>query len=322
MVGIKDVARHAGVAIGTVSRVINNHSNVNPEIREKVLKSIKELGYVPNEVARSFKLRTTKMVALLIPSIWNPFFSQLAFYVEDELDKRGYKLLLCNSCGGPEKEMYYIEMLMQNKVAGVLGISYNENLQDIKNDIPFVSIDRKFPDGIPCVTADNFEGGAIAARKLIEKGCRNIAYLGTINPIESSVRNRKAGFIFAANELGINPIIFEKQEPIEDLNAFLHEFIITYSDVDGVFAITDLLAAHYIDKISKFEKKIPHDIKVIGFDGIQDTDLFHPILSTICQPTQEMAKIAVDLLIKKINKEQIEDYYVTIPVQYKEGETT
>ena len=117
MIGIKDVAKHAGVAIGTVSRVINNHSTVNPEIRERVLKSIEELNYIPDEVARSFKLRTTKMVAFLIPSIWNPFFSELAHYVEDELDKNGYKLLLCNSGGKPEKEKYYLEMLKQNKVA-------------------------------------------------------------------------------------------------------------------------------------------------------------------------------------------------------------
>ena len=105
MSSVKDVAVLAGVAVGTVSRVINNSGAVKPATREKVNAAIKQLNYIPNEVARNFKMQKSKMVALLLPSIWHPFFSELAYYIEDELDREGFKLMLCNSGGKPEKKL-------------------------------------------------------------------------------------------------------------------------------------------------------------------------------------------------------------------------
>ncbi|HAX73818.1 MAG TPA: LacI family transcriptional regulator, partial [Firmicutes bacterium] len=236
MAGIKEVAKHAGVAIGTVSRVINNNSTVNPKIREKVLKSIEELNYVPDEVARSFKLRTTKMVALLVPTIWNPFFSELGHYVEDELDKRGYKLLLCNSGAKPEKEQYYLEMLNQNKVAGILGITYNEYEEEFTKDIPFVSIDRVFSKEVPCVSSDNYQGGQIAADELINAGCKKLAFMGSFTKINTEVNRRKEGFVAQAKKRGQDVIVFEKPDPIENVELFCNEFHEQHPDVDGVFA--------------------------------------------------------------------------------------
>lgn len=321
MVGIKDVSKHAGVAIGTVSRVINNHSTVNPEIRERVLKSIEELNYVPDEVARSFKRRTTKMVAFLIPSIWNPFFSELAHYVEDELDKQGYKLLLCNSGGKPEKEKYYIEMLKQNKVAGILGITYNEHQNEINSKIPFVSIDRIFPEGIPCITSDNYHGGELAAQKLIESGCTNIAFMGKNSPVMSEVEKRKDGFYNKAIELGIEPIIYNFNDS-ENEYLLCKEFYLKNPKVDGVFVKTDMLAATYIKVLNENGIRVPEDVKVIGYDGIQNNDLFHPILTTIRQPVEEIARGAVTLLLKKINDIEIDDYIIKTSVYLKEGETS
>lgn len=321
MAGIKDVAKHAGVAIGTVSRVINNHSTVSPEIRERVLKSIEELNYVPDEVARSFKLRTTKMVAFLIPSIWNPFFSELAHYVEDELDKQGYKLLLCNSGGKPEKEKYYIEMLKQNKVAGILGITYNEHQNEINSKIPFVSIDRIFSEDIPCITSDNYHGGELAAQKLIESGCTTIAFIGKRSLVISEVEKRKDGFYNKAVKMGIEPIIYDFND-FENEYTVCKEFYSKNRTVDGVFAKTDLLAATYIKVLNENGIRVPEDVKVIGYDGIQDNDLFHPILTTIRQPVEEIGRGAVTLLLKKINNIKINDYIIKTPVYLKEGETT
>ncbi|GMX66635.1 hypothetical protein Elgi_59070 [Paenibacillus elgii] len=140
MPSIKDVADLAGV---------------KPKTREKVLSAIRQLNYIPNEVARNFKMQKSTMVALLLPSIWHPFFSELAYYIEDELDREGFKLMLCNSGGKPEKELYYIDMLNQNKVAGIIGISYNDIDDSVSTDIPIISIDRHFAKKITCVTSDN-----------------------------------------------------------------------------------------------------------------------------------------------------------------------
>lgn len=322
MTSIKDVANLAGVAVGTVSRVINNSGAVKPKTRQKVEDAIQELNYFPNEVARNFKMQRSRMVALLLPSIWNPFFSELAYYIEDELDREGYKLMLCNSGGKPEKELYYLDMLRQNKVAGIVGITYNDIENNVSNDIPIVSIDRHFNKKITCVTSDNYEGGRLALRELVKAGARKPAFMGSVTSVFSETMNRREGFIHEAQALGIDYVIYEKPDPIVDNLAFIKEFLQKHGDADGIFAITDMLAASYIDQASKQGIRVPEDVKVIGYDGIQDSPYFHPILSTIRQPVEEMARMTIKLLYDKIEGIPLEKQVYRIPVVFRQGETT
>jgi LacI family transcriptional regulator len=322
MPSIKDVANLAGVAVGTVSRVINNAGAVKPDTRKKVKAAIEELNYVPNEVARNFKMQKSKMVALMLPSIWHPFFSELAFYIEDELDREGFKLMLCNSGGKPEKELYYLDMLNQNKVAGILGITYNDIENSVSTEIPIISIDRHFNKKITCVTSDNFEGGRLALRELVKAGANKPAFIGDVPLVFSETMNRREGFVHEAKSMGIKYVIYEKLEPIIDEDAFYNDFFEFHNDVDGVFAITDMFAAKLIDRASKRGIRIPHDMKVIGYDGIQDHPYFHPVLSTIRQPVEEMARTAVRLLFKKIEGGELDRDVYRIPVSFRQGETT
>jgi Transcriptional regulators len=322
MASIKDVANLAGVAVGTVSRVINNSGAVKPNTRRKVEEAIRELNYFPNEVARNFKMQKSKMVALLLPSIWNPFFSELAYYIEDELDREGYKLMLCNSGGKPEKELYYLDMLRQNKVAGIVGITYNDIENNVSNDIPIVSIDRHFNKKITCVTSDNYEGGCIALRELIKAGARKPAFLGSVTSVFSETMNRRQGFIHEAQTLGVDYVIYEKPDPIVDDNAYFDEFMNAHGNVDGIFAITDMLAANYIERARRQGIRVPEDVKVIGYDGIQDNPYFHPILSTIRQPVEEMARTTIRLLYNKIEGITLDEQVYRIPVTFRKGETT
>ena len=322
MPSIKDVAALAGVGVGTVSRVINNVKNVRPQTKEKVQKAIKELNYIPNEIARNFKMNQSKMIALLLPSIWNPFFSQLAYYIEDELDKVGFKLMLCNSGGKPEKELYYFDMLKQNQVAGIVGITYNDIDAAVTGDIPMVSIDRHFKSNITCVTSDNFNGGRMALKELIKAGSKKPAFIGEIPTVQAETINRKLGFIEEAKTQGIDYVIFEAVDQIVDEEAFLDNFIKQHKDIDGVFAMTDMLAAMYIERAKFYNIKTPEDVKVIGYDGIQDHKYFHPILSTIKQPIKEMAEVSVNLLMKKIAGEPREKDIYHLPATFYQGETT
>ncbi|MFP3125902.1 LacI family DNA-binding transcriptional regulator [Ectobacillus funiculus] len=324
MPSIKDVADLAGVGIGTVSRVINNHPNVKPETREKVNAAIQQLNYVPNEVARNFKMQKSKMVALLLPSIWHPFFSELAYYIEDELDKEGFKLMLCNSGGRPDKELYYLDMLNQNKVAGIIGITYNDVEDNVSTDIPIISIDRHFGKKITCVTSDNYTGGCIALKELVKAGAKKAAYLGINSSAYSEVRLRKTGFIDEAEAQGIEYIIYEEHDETFSDDKYFGDFfkIKEHQDVDGVFANTDILAAKYIAAAKQHGLRIPEDVKVIGYDGIQDNKLFRPILSTIRQPVEEMARMSVRLLLRKIEGKTLEQDIYRLPVMYREGETT
>jgi LacI family transcriptional regulator len=322
MSSVKDVAVLAGVAVGTVSRVINNSGAVKPATREKVNAAIKQLNYIPNEVARNFKMQKSKMVALLLPSIWHPFFSELAYYIEDELDREGFKLMLCNSGGKPEKELYYLDMLQQNKVAGIVGITYNDIESNVSTDIPIISIDRHFTKKITCVTSDNFEGGQLALRELVKAGAKKPAFMGSVTSVFSETMNRKEGFVHEAKALGIDYMVYEKPDPVLDEEAYFGEFLSKHHDVDGVFAITDMFAAKYIERASKLGIRVPEDVKVIGYDGIQDHPYFHPVLSTIRQPVEEMARKAVSLLFKKIKGETLDQETYYFPVAFRPGETT
>lgn len=322
MPSIKDVANLAGVGVGTVSRVINNVGSVKPITREKVKVAIQELNYVPDEVARNFKMQKSKMVALLLPNIWHPFFSELAYYIEDELDQAGFKLMLCNSGGKSDKELYYLDMLRQNKVAGIIGITYNDIDNDVTTDIPIISIDRHFTNKITCVTSDNFDGGRIALRELVKTGAKKPAFLGSVTSVYSETMLRKKGFIHEANALGIEYVIYEVPDPILDDVEYYGNFLRDYQGVDGIFAITDMVAAKYIEYAKGYGISVPEDVKVIGYDGIQDHKFFHPILSTIRQPVEEMARTAVKLLLKKVEGETLEQEIYRIPVMYREGETT
>ncbi|SEL93751.1 transcriptional regulator, LacI family [Paenibacillus sp. cl141a] len=322
MSSIKDVANLAGVAVGTVSRVINNSGAVKPATRRKVEQAIQELNYIPNEIARNFKMRKSKMVALLLPSIWHPFFSELAYYIEDELDREGFKLMLCNSGGKPEKELYYLDMLQQNKVAGIVGITYNDIENDVSNDIPIVSIDRHFNKKITCVTSDNYEGGRLALRELVKAGARKPAFMGSVTSVFSETMNRREGFIHEAKAMGVDYVIYEKPDPVVDDDAYYGEFLNEYRDVDGIFAITDMFAAKYIERAGRLGIRVPEDVKVIGYDGIQDHPYFHPILSTIRQPVEEMARTTIRLLFKKIDGVTLDREVYRLPVMFRQGETT
>ncbi|MNH88885.1 HTH-type transcriptional regulator DegA [compost metagenome] len=322
MSSIKDVAMLAGVGVGTVSRVINNTGAVKPETRDKVKAAIQQLNYIPNEVARNFKMQKSKMVALMLPSIWNPFFSELAYYIEDELDREGYKLMLCNSGGKPEKEFYYLDMLRQNKVAGILGITYNDIENSVTTEIPIISIDRHFSKSITCVTSDNFEGGRLALKELVKAGARKPAFMGSVTSVFSETMNRREGFVHEAKSLGIEHVIYEMPDPVEDKDTYYNNFFALHRDVDGIFAITDMFAAEYIDRASRLGIRVPEDVKVIGYDGIQDHPYFHPVLSTIRQPVEEMARTAVRLLFRKIEGQTLERETYHIPIMFRQGETT
>lgn len=329
MAKLKDVAKMAGVGVGTVSRVLNNSGPVKLETREKVLKVIEELEYVPNEIARSFKRKSSKLVGLMLPTITDPFFSELALYIEDELYVNGYKMLLCSSQTNSQKEIEYLEMLKRNLVDGIITISYHDYYNHDKVENPLVTIDRYISDEIPHVTADNYAGGKLAAQKLIEAGCRSIAYVGGAPRFQSSVSERKNGLVDVAKQNNIPYVVFEKAEseefeglsrPRMDEGLIVKEFTQLHPDIEGVLTSSDLFAAALVRALKQAGKKVPQDVKVIGFDGIQSNDYFEPRLSTIRQPVEEIGRQSVKVLLGKIKGEKVPKNSV-LDISYIEGET-
>ena len=217
MVTIKAVAKEAGVSVGTVSNVINN-IQVKASTKEKVEAAIKKLNYEPNVYARGFKINKTNTIALILPTIWNPFFSELAYNIEKNIKKLGMKMILCNSDKDSKSEIEYISMAKQNKMDGIIAITYSDIDKYVSEKIPFVSIDRYFSKNITYVSSNNFEGGRLAAEKLSELGCEKIAYIGRGSKINNATRKRKDGFISYCEENGINYEICELLGSAEEFN--------------------------------------------------------------------------------------------------------
>lgn len=324
MVTIKDVAKEAGVAVGTVSKVINNIT-VKPQTKILVDDAIKKLGYKPNFYARGFKTNKTNTVAVILPTIWDPFFSELAFNIERNLKKNQMKMILCNSENDKKSEIEYILMAKQNKMDGIIAITYNNIDEYVSDDIAFVSIDRYFSKNISYISSDNFKGGRLAAKKLFESGCRNLAYIGKGSKIDNATRKRRDGFISYCNEKNIKYTICEGFNSKKDFEIMLNNFIennfIAKIKIDGVFAVTDKYALNFIKKIKNLKINIPDDVQIIGFDGSKSSIEDDFKISTIRQPVELIAKESVKILLKIIESKKVEKE-VILPIKFIKGYTT
>lgn len=321
MKSIKDVAKLAGVGIGTVSRVTNNSGYVAEKTRKKVQEAIAQLGYEPNEMAKGLLANKSKIIALILPTIHHPLFSKIAFHIEQTLNCYSYKLLLCNSNFEVDKELEYLNLLNKKIIDGIIFIS-NSNIDDyISEDLPIVTIDRHLSNEAVYISSDNYYGGVLAAKHLTERSCKNIAFLGGFPKVKTDVHKRKAGFIDTLKSFGINYYVFEEEAIIEDIEGYLNKFWQKYNFVDGVFTVTDIMAYQLIKFLKIKNISIPTQIKVIGYDGIDLFGYCNEELTTIQQPISEMGKVAAISIINLVEQSEFENQII-LPVTLKIGETT
>ena len=321
MATMKDVAALANVGVGTVSRVLNSSGSVKESTRRKVEAAMKELNYIPNAYARGLKMNKTNTVALIIPTIWHPFFSEFAYYVESNLAEHKYKMLLCNSDVSSDKELEYIQMVQENKVDGIIGITYSDLDNFVSSHLPFVTIDRHFKEETVCVTSDNFHAGQLAVEKLVEKGCHKLGYIGTHSRFPTETTKRRDGFKAKAEQMGMPYAIYDGEDPVIEFKQEIRTFFEKNPDVDGVFAHTDFIALDILEVLDELKRKVPEEVQIIGCDGIKMEAGRKQFLSTIRQPVDLMAKAAVEKIIQVIDGEPVKTK-ITLPVHYLEGSTT
>lgn len=317
---MKEVAKLAGVGVGTVSRVLNNGS-VKESTRKKVEAAVKELNYQPDYYARGLKTNRTYTVALILPSVWHPFFSQWAFFVESYLENNSYKMFLCNSSGDSLKEQEYIQMVTQNKVDGIIGITYSDIDEYVSSNLPFVSIDRYFTEDVIYVTADNAAGGRLAVNELIKRGAKHLAFIGGYQETPNETKNRRKYFEIECTSKNVEYEVLDMLEPITGLRERIAQFLYENPEIDGIFTINDNMAQEVCKILKIMGKRIPEDIQVIGFDGQRSRDGEPYLVSTITQPVEEMAKKAVELLLDVIEGNKVENRTV-LPVSFGEGWST
>ena len=318
---MKDVALEAGVALGTVSKVINGLP-VGESYRLRVEAAIQKLDYHVNSYAQGLKASKTYTVALLIPNTSNPFFAKLVHHINTSLMKRNYRMLLCTTDYNSRMEQEYLTITKQNKVDGIIGLTYNPELHPDET-IPFVSIDRPMGAHIPCVASDNFAGGQMAAAKLADLGCKNVAFLRVGSSLDSEPNKRKAGFENGCliKGLSFSEKILQDDDPLSEFEVFLREHLFDGKlEFDGLFCVTDYIAYEIIKILRKMNLRVPEDVQVIGFDGIRafgDGDYF---CSTIVQPIMDIAEMCVELLLQE--HMSTKPPLVCLPVSYAYGGTT
>lgn len=318
---MKDVALEAGVALGTVSKVINGLP-VGESYRLRVEAAIKKLNYQVNSYAQGLKASKTYTVALLIPNMLNPFFSSLAYEINLSLLKRKYRMLLCCTESNMQAEQEYITMAHQNKVDGIIGLTYNPDLR-VGENTPFISIDRSMGLHIPCIASDNFAGGQMAAEKLADLGCKNVAFLRIGSSLTNEPNKRKAGFENGclARNLKYQLKILEDGDSISEFETFLTEHIHNGKlEFDGIFCVTDLIAYEVIKLLKKLRIRVPEDVQVIGYDGVRMFGDGEYVCSTIVQPVHEIAEMCVELLLQE--NMTAKPPLVCLPVSYAYGGTT
>lgn len=318
---MKDVAREAGVALGTVSKVINGIP-VGESYRIKVEEAIKKLNYRVNSYAKGLKSNRTFNIAVMVPNLVSPFFSKLVNCINKSLAQRGYRMLLCATDYDPEQEQSYVIMAEQQKVDGIICLSYNPNLQ-VSEDVPLISIDRYFGAHIPCVASDNYGGGVLAAQTLVKNGCKNLAFMRVGSKLTNEPNKRKDGFINACENMDIPYTlkIIDDGTPYSAFEEFLQEHLHDSKlDFDGIFCVTDTLAHQIIGSLKTMGLRVPEDVQVIGYDGIRHFGDLDYTCSTIVQPVEEMAEVCVDLVLEKADTKS--PSLICLPVHYAFGGTT
>lgn len=326
MSSIQEVAKKAGVGVGTVSRVINDSGYVSEKTRKKVEEVIEELNYKPNELARNLFRNRTNIVAVITPAIGNPYYATLCSEVENRLRKYGYKTMLCNTIGEATNEEAYLEMLERNMVDGIITGTHTLNYSSYKKiKGPIVGFDTpKLNDDILIVTVDHEKGGILAAKALIESGCKEVLQFTDATTKNYPFIKRHKAF---AKEIKKAGLICREYKPKMDnfeekfIQENIEEAFSMYPNVDGVFA-TDTHALLYMKKALSMGMRVPQDLKVVAYDGTFILNTAYPSPSAIVQPIDKLAKVAVDSLHAIINGEKVDRKTKVLDIEFRQGMTT
>ena len=300
---IIDVAKYAGVGVGTVSRVINNEKAVGEKTRKKVIEAIEALNYSRNNMAFQFRKNETRIIALLVPIINHPFFAKLAYYIEDEAGKFGYSVILVSSQQKVDKETEIIKKITHREVDGAVFVTHYMHEEEDLKKCSIVSIDRAFGENIPYVTSDNYDATKKAIKYMIERGAKRVGFIGSKPLVASEVLERERAYLDVMAEYDmppriVNEVIQHGEEPI-----VVSDFLEKYSDVDGVFVSGYTLSQVFYEAATEMGKKIPDDIQIISYDGIFK-QWSNSNMTSVEQPIEEMARQVVRLLVKKIHGEE------------------
>lgn len=304
---IKDVAELAGVSTTTVSHVINKTRFVSEELVNRVKQAIKDLNYQPSSHARGLRTRTSGTIGIVIPDNTNPFFAEVVRGIEDYCYEHGYPVFLCNSDGKPEKEYYYLKLLMEKGVDGLVLVSAGDDLDSLElldgRNIPKVIIDRRVDSlNTDSVLIDNHKGGYDATRHLLDLGHKRIGCITGPSQVTPSGQ-RLQGYVRALKEKNMevdDGLIVSGDFKSHSGSRGLIRLMGHPKPPTAVFACNDMMAIGALTAAEKLGIEIPAQLSLVGFDDIAMASMVIPKLTTIVQPKRELGEAGAGLLLERI----------------------
>lgn len=311
---IKEIAALAGVSPTTVSRVLNGHTYVNTQTRQKVLDVIEKTNYRPNSLAKGLKARQTNSICLMLPTIQNLAYAPITQGVEDEARERGYITILCNTSENPQIEHEYINKMRSMMVDGFISTAitgHHKYLTDLKNDgVPVVLCARYNPEDVgnfEICSIDNFKATQLIVGHLVEKGYRRIAIaLGDESIFYS--RERYRGYLHCLEEHGIEfdeRLVMHFRTHNRDFYQETVDLINSAVPFDAIFCTSDGKALYVMRALHEHGYRIPEDIGVAGFDNIDISSVMQPPLTTVSQSPYESGRLACSSLINQIEYKRL-----------------
>ena len=324
MIRIREVARLAGVSPATVSRVINGTANVNEDKRQRVLEVVRQTDFVPNEIARSLFKKSANIIGLIIPSIRNPYFTQMASVIDESVKECGFRLFVCNVGNDLAQMRAALQMLAAMNVNGVImGTTMPEIREELEGyPVPIILLDTMLEaeQVSAYVYCDYGQGGRMAMEHLLECGCNNIVCIRGPEGVFSA-DTRYQGYLDVCRERGIQPQALVCDYDFDAGLAMTEELLRLYPDVDGILACNDVVAISIYKILYKKNISVPEQIQLIGFDDITFSSLITPELTTIHQPIQEMAQRAAELILEGTDLGKTGPHHI-FPVSLIQRETT
>ena len=330
-VHIAEVARLAGVSTATVSRTLSKPARVNAATRERVLEVVRQTGYTPNSAGRSLRAARSMMVLVVIPTFITPFFSELLLGIDQALSARGYSFLIGNLHDARHKEAHLVEVVQSGQVDGVILLNgqmlqgpMRRSLAD--TGVPTVAVSVPAAHGVPAVLVQDREAAAMLAEHLLALGHRRIGYVtgpaGNHNEIE-----RWAGFrdtLLAAGLAETDITRYPGNFHVASGFAAGRKFLADPVRPTAVFAASDMMAIGFMRAVHASGLRVPQDVSVVGFDGIEFADFCEPPLTTVRQPREAMGREAAELLVRLIRGEAAPgpDMTVRLPLTLRQGGST
>ena len=301
LVGIKDVARAAGVSPATVSRALGR-GPVSPELRERVEAAARAIGYRPNLSARRLRSQETRTIGLVVADVRNPFFTAVSRTVEDIAYAKGLRLVLCNTDENPEREAFYIRAMQEERVTGLIFAPTRATLAAMEAgfslDVPTVLVDRATPEcRHDAVLIDNRRAAAVLTNHVADRGFRRI--VGLFGSSSTTGAERAAGFRAALEARGL-PADIRFVAPNAEAAEGAFADIWSRTRPDAVVVSNSLLASGVLRIANAMDLRMPEDLALAAFDDEPWTSLVRPGLTVMAQPVAEIGVEAMRLLADRI----------------------